>query len=248
VIFDIHKAYLDAGADMIETDTFNGTSISQADYGLEPIVSIRPDTTHPPRRCTSSTRPQRSSRRRPAPPSWRRTPPARALSRALLARRTGPRRSLPLWRTLRTATFVRAEGGGCTIDSPAFVELVEAYTEQTRGLIDGGSDILFVETIFDTLNAKVPPPPPSMPTPPSPSRRQLSSPSTSTLSPPARAKSLSSYATMLHAIHPPPPPAQVSGTIVDLSGRTLSGQTVEGFLTSIAHSKPIWFTNSKKTD
>ncbi|MDO8931349.1 MAG: homocysteine S-methyltransferase family protein [Rhodocyclaceae bacterium] len=103
-----------------------------------------------------------------------------------------------------------------------FPELVTAYTEQVSGLMDGGSDILMVETIFDTLNAK------------------------------AALFAIDSYFEAKEAEHVAAgktpeeakalvvrPPLFISGTIVDLSGRTLSGQTVEGFYTSVMHSKPF---------
>merc|ERR1719223_2503254 len=88
----------------------------------------------------------------------------------------------------------------CTFD-----ELVEAYYEQCVGLVDGGSDILIVETIFDTLNAK------------------------------AALFAIGEY--LEHACCDIP--VFVSGTLVDLSGRTLSGQTTEAFYASIRHAKPM---------
>ncbi|KFQ56135.1 Methionine synthase, partial [Pelecanus crispus] len=86
-----------------------------------------------------------------------------------------------------------------------FDELVEAYKEQARGLLDGGADILLVETIFDTANAK------------------------------AAIFALQ----MLFEEEYAPQPIFVSGTIVDKSGRTLSGQTGEAFVISVSHSKPL---------
>ncbi|KAJ1956743.1 hypothetical protein IWQ62_005239, partial [Dispira parvispora] len=86
-----------------------------------------------------------------------------------------------------------------------FDELVTAYTEQVRGLLDGGADILLVETIFDTLNAKA---------------------------------ALFAIETLMESGDYPRVPILVSGTIVDQSGRTLSGQTGEAFIISISHSKP----------
>ncbi|CAB4010272.1 Methionine synthase, partial [Paramuricea clavata] len=85
-----------------------------------------------------------------------------------------------------------------------FDELVEAYSEQVRGLLDGGSDILLVETVFDTANAKA---------------------------------ALFAISTIFESYEPVP--VFVSGTIVDKSGRTLSGQTAEGFITSVSHAEPM---------
>ena len=88
----------------------------------------------------------------------------------------------------------------------AFDELVEAYKEQIRGLIDGGSDIINVETIFDTANSKA-----------------------------------AVFAIQdLFENEYKPLPVFISGTIVDQSGRTLSGQTTEAFIISVSHIKPFW--------
>ncbi|KFO90764.1 Methionine synthase, partial [Buceros rhinoceros silvestris] len=86
-----------------------------------------------------------------------------------------------------------------------FDELVEAYKEQAKGLLDGGVDILLVETIFDTANAKA---------------------------------ALFALQTLFEEEYTPRP-IFVSGTIVDKSGRTLSGQTGEAFVISVSHSKPL---------
>ncbi|MGE9291987.1 MAG: homocysteine S-methyltransferase family protein [Puniceicoccales bacterium] len=128
VIAGIHKSFMEAGSDIIESNTFSGTSIAQADYGLENIVyelnktavelarkSIDEfEATHPGRTC-------------------------------FVAGSIGP--------TNRTCSLSpdveRPEYRNVTFD-----QLVESYTEQLRGLVDGGADVLLVETIFDTLNAK----------------------------------------------------------------------------------------------
>ncbi len=88
----------------------------------------------------------------------------------------------------------------------AFDELVDAYTEQARGLLDGGVDVLLVETVFDTANAKA---------------------------------ALYAVQTLFEAEFQAIP-VIISGTIVDKSGRTLSGQTGEAFVTSVAHAQPLW--------
>ena len=88
---------------------------------------------------------------------------------------------------------------------PAFDELVDAYSAQARALLDGGADILLVETIFDTANAKA-----------------------------------ALYAVqLLFETEYDEVPLWVSGTIVDKSGRTLSGQTGEAFVISVSHAKPM---------
>lgn len=89
----------------------------------------------------------------------------------------------------------------------AYDEVVDAYTKQARALLDGGVDLILVETIFDTLNSKA-----------------------------------ALFAIQrLFANEYEPVPILVSGTIVDKSGRTLSGQTGEAFVTSVSHAKPLWY-------
>ena len=128
LITDIHLRYLEAGADIIETNTFNSTAISMADYALEPFAYELNFTG------------------------------ARAAKKAVaLALERDPSRPRfvagavgPTNRTCSISTDVQsAATRGVTYD-----ELVDAYYEQARGLLDGGVDLLLVETIFDTLNAK----------------------------------------------------------------------------------------------
>ncbi len=90
--------------------------------------------------------------------------------------------------------------------SVSFDEVSDAYYEQVKGLVDGGVDILLIETIFDTLNAK------------------------------AAIFAIKKY---FRDTKKPPLPIMISGTITDASGRTLSGQTLEAFYTSIAHARPL---------
>ena len=87
-----------------------------------------------------------------------------------------------------------------------FDELVEAYAEQARGLLDGDVDILLVETVFDTANCKA---------------------------------ALFAIQQLFESEYDEVP-IMVSGTIVDKSGRTLSGQTGEGFVISVSHANPLW--------
>ena len=93
-----------------------------------------------------------------------------------------------------------------TLNISAFDQLVDAYAAQTRALLDGGVDLLLVETIFDTANAKA-----------------------------------ALYAIqLLFEEEYDEVPLFISGTIVDKSGRTLSGQTGEAFVISVSHSRPMW--------
>ncbi len=179
VIREIHEAYLEAGSDCIETNTFNATSLSQADYQLEPL-------------CTElNVAAARLARE--AADAWSARTPRR------------PRFVLgaigPLSKTLSLSPDVNEPA----FRAVTFEQVRDAYLEQVRGLVDGGVDALLVETIFDTLNAKV---------------------------------ALIAIEQVL-AEKQVDLPVLISVTITDKSGRTLSGQTVEAFWTSIAHARPL---------
>jgi len=179
VILDVQREYLEAGADIIETNTFSGTWISQADYHLESAVN---DINREGARIA-----------RQAADEYTAKDPARP---RFVAGAIGP--------TNRTASLSpdvnRPDFRNITFD-----ELKDAYKEQARGLIEGGADILLVETVFDTLNAK------------------------------AAVFGLYELFDELGEEWP----LMISGTITDLSGRTLSGQTTEAFWNSLRHAKPL---------
>jgi 5-methyltetrahydrofolate--homocysteine methyltransferase len=175
VIKEIHKAYLAAGADIIETNTFNANRISMADYRMEPeVFRINKAAASIARSAANHF-----TRKTPAKPRF-------------VAGAIGP--------TNKTASM-SPEVNDPGFRAVHFDELVEAYAEQVNGLIAGKVDLLLVETIFDTLNAKA----------------ALF----------AINRELARLGKRL--------PVMVSGTITDLSGRTLSGQTVEAFLNSVSH-------------
>jgi 5-methyltetrahydrofolate--homocysteine methyltransferase len=183
VIAEIHQQYLDAGADILETNTFSGTWIAMADYGMESLVyELNYESARLARQVADI-----STAQNPQKPRF-------------VAGSMGP--------TNRTASL------SPDVNNPAFRaisfdELVQAYTEQAQALIDGGSDLLLVETIFDTLNAKA----------------ALFA-----------IDALIQNATDRSAIwFQQGCLIMVSGTITDASGRTLSGQTTEAFLTSVSH-------------
>ncbi len=119
----------------------------------------------------------------------------------------------PLNKTLSLSPDVNNPG----FRAVTFDEVVEAYYEQVKGLVDGGVDILLIETIFDTLNAK------------------------------AAIFAIKKYfrehkdpsKAPLAGVGEPSLPVMISGTITDASGRTLSGQTLEAFYTSVMHAKPL---------
>ena len=128
VIEAIHDEYLAAGADVIGTDTFNGTAISQSDYGLGAIA------------CELNVEAARLARRAAA--RWTERTPDRP---RFVAGAIGPTN-----RTLSISPDVNDQ----TFRATTFDALRDAYAEQARGLVAGGCDLLLIETIFDTLNAK----------------------------------------------------------------------------------------------
>lgn len=179
IIKSIHKEYLDAGADIIETNTFNSTKISQADYNTEDIV-------YELNFASAKLAKEAIQEFKIKNPD--------ALK--FVAGAIGPTN-----KTLSISPDVNNPG----FRAINFEQLAEAYYEQVKGLVDGGADILLIETIFDTLNAK------------------------------AAIFAISEYCEQ----NKKEIPVMISGTIVDQSGRTLSGQTVEAFWISISHTKNL---------
>jgi 5-methyltetrahydrofolate--homocysteine methyltransferase len=128
IIEAIHRAYLEAGADIIETNTFNSTSISLADYGMSALAyEFNREAARLAKKAA-----QDFSAQNPAKPRF-------------VAGALGP--------TNRTAS-ISPDVNNPGMRGVRFDELRQAYYEQARGLLDGGADMLLVETIFDTLNAK----------------------------------------------------------------------------------------------
>ena len=128
IISAIHNAYLEAGADIIETNTFNSQSISQSDYGLADIA------------LELNVAAARLARE--AADTWTARTPDKP---RFVAGAIGP--------TNRTAS-ISPDVNNPGFRNVSFDALVEAYAVQTRGLIEGGVDVILIETIFDTLNAK----------------------------------------------------------------------------------------------
>jgi len=128
IIEEIHEQYLEAGADIIETNTFSSTSIAQADYEMEEFAY---EMNVASARCAGNAA-RRFMEKDPSKPRF-------------VAGAIGP-----LNKTLSLSPDVNNPG----FRAVTFDEVVAAYTDQIRGLIDGGVDILLIETIFDTLNAK----------------------------------------------------------------------------------------------
>lgn len=128
IITEIHRQYLEAGADIIETNTFSSTSIAQADYDMS---SLAYELNVASARCAVAAASE-YTRKDPAKPRF-------------VAGAIGP-----LNKTLSLSPDVNNPG----YRAVTFDEVVTSYTEQIRGLVDGGVDLLLIETIFDTLNAK----------------------------------------------------------------------------------------------
>ncbi|MDZ4847463.1 MAG: homocysteine S-methyltransferase family protein [Chitinophagales bacterium] len=129
IIKEIHSKYLEAGADILETNTFNSTTVSQADYHLESIVyELNVQAAKIAKKVADEF-----TAKNPDKPRF-------------VAGSIGP--------TNRTLS-ISPDVNDPAFRNITFDELKVAYKEQVKGLIDGGADILFVETIFDTLNAKV---------------------------------------------------------------------------------------------
>jgi 5-methyltetrahydrofolate--homocysteine methyltransferase len=183
IIKEIHKQYLEAGADIIETNTFSSTAIAQADYNMQ---SLAYELNVASAKIAREAIKEYSVNRQPS-----------TVNEIYIAGAIGP-----MNKTLSLSPDVNNPG----FRSVSFDEVSEAYYEQVKGLVEGGVDLLLIETIFDTLNAK------------------------------AAIFAIKKY---FRDTKKSELPVMISGTITDASGRTLSGQTLEAFYTSIAHAKPL---------
>jgi 5-methyltetrahydrofolate--homocysteine methyltransferase len=175
----VHDAYCAAGADLIETDSFGATRIAQADYGVGDLArEMNVEAARLARRVADTW-----SARTPDKPRF-------------VAGAIGPSsKTLSLSPDVNDAAFRPI----------SFDALREAYAEQVHGLVEGGVDLLLIETIFDTLNAKA-----------------------------AIVAAQEVFAECGSEL-----PLMISVTISDRSGRTLSGQTIDAFWTSVAHARPL---------
>src|ERR1700730_7588586 len=169
VVMRIHRAYLDAGSDIITTNTFTATPVSQSDYGLEDLVYELNRAGAEVARKAVSGHVDRFV--------------AGSLGPTNVTLSLSPKVDDPSYRAV------------------CFDQLCAGYAEAARGLRDGGADLFLIETVFDTLNGKAAI---------------------------AAAREVA-----------PELPLFISVTIVDRSGRTLSGQTVEAFWNSIEHAEPF---------
>ncbi len=179
IIKEIHKEYLAAGADIIETNTFGANAMSQSDYKMENL-------SYEMNYCAAKL--------------------AKDAVEEFLIENPGVPRFVagalgPTNKTASISPDVNDPGyRGVTFD-----QLADAYQTAAKGLVDGGADVLLIETVFDTLNCK------------------------------AAIYGVSGFLKTIDRRIP----VMISGTIVDLSGRTLSGQTTEAFWISVSHTKNL---------
>jgi 5-methyltetrahydrofolate--homocysteine methyltransferase len=179
VIREIHEAYLAVGADIIGTNTFAATSVGQADYGTGQHAFAMNQAA--------------AQLAREAADTWSLKTPDRP---RFVAGAMGP---------MNVSLSLSPDINDPGLRAATFMQLATAYGEQVAGLMDGGCDLLIVETIFDTLNAKA-----------------------------------AIFAIDSHFLQTGRRvPVMISGTIVDQSGRTLSGQTSEAFWHSISHAPEL---------
>lgn len=179
IIKGIHRNYLEAGSDIIETNTFNGTAISQADYKTEHLVyEINFEAAKIAKEVANEF-----TKLNPGKPRF-------------VAGSLGPTN-----KTLSLSPDVNDPG----FRSVSFDEVAAAFKEQARGLIDGGADILLVETMIDTLVCKA-----------------------------ALFGIMELCEETGNNI-----PIMISGSVIDMSGRTLSGQNTEAFWNSVSHTKNL---------
>ena len=178
-IESVHKAFLDVGCDVIETNSFGGSEVVLTEFGIA-------DKTY-----DVNLRAAQLAKRIAGDYSTFDKP-------RFVAGAIGP-----MNKTLSLSPDVNNPG----FRAVTFDEVVASYYEQVKGLLEGGVDILLIETIFDTLNAK------------------------------GAIFAIKKF----YRDHPNAPKTEImiSGTITDASGRTLSGQTLEAFYTSVAHAKPL---------
>ncbi len=179
IMDEIHEGFLAAGADIIETNSFNGTSISQADYGMEhAVVDLNLAAAGIARAAAD-----RWTAKTPEQPRF-------------VAGAIGPTN-----KTLSVSPRVNEPGHR----DVTFDQMAAVYFEQAQALVEGGVDFLLIETIFDTLNAKA----------------------------------ALVAVDRLSRERGVPVPVIVSVTVTDLSGRNLSGQTVDAFWYSVRHANPL---------
>jgi len=179
IIEEIHTAYLEAGSDIIETNTFNSNGISMRDYKMENLVErLSLESAKIARKVVDAFNAKDPSKLR------------------FVAGALGP---------MNVTLSMSQDVNDPAARSVSYDQVKDAYKEQTKALVEGGVDILLIETIFDTLNAK------------------------------AAIYAIKEYFDETGKDLP----IMISGTIIDQSGRTMTGQTMEAFWISVKHANPI---------
>jgi 5-methyltetrahydrofolate--homocysteine methyltransferase len=201
VVEEIHKAYLDAGADVIETNTFSGTTIGLHDFLF-------------PGEPTHGRKDQEFFQRVVDDADLRALVHEMNFEAAKIARRTADRVANETGQQrfvggsmgpLPVAGSISPDVNDPAFRAASFDQLRQTYSDEAKALLEGGVDLLIVETIFDTLNGKA---------------------------------ALFAIADALEKTTRTVP-LVISGTVIDKSGRNLSGQTVEALLISMAHAQPL---------
>ena len=195
IIKEIHKQYLEAGADILETNTFNAQKVSLADYNMQELA-------YEINLAAAKIARQALDEFTHDLPTGQAGSQLTTHDPKFIAGAIGP-----MNKCLSLSPDVNNPG----YRALTFDEAVNAYYEQVKGLVEGGVDLLLIETIFDTLNAK------------------------------AAIFAIKKYFSDQAPLGEQKGglPIMISGTITDASGRTLSGQTLEAFYTSVIHAKPI---------
>lgn len=176
IIEEIHRAYLEAGSDIIETNTFNATSISMEDYGMvEHVREINASAAQIARRAADYF-----TRKTPDKPRF----VAGAVGPTNKTTSMSPKVENPMYRAV------------------SFDDMKNSYIEQIEALVENGVDLILIETIFDTLNSKA-----------------------------AIFAAEEVFKKLGRRV-----PVSLSVTVTDKAGRTLSGQTIDAFLTSVSHA------------
>ena len=220
IVKEIHKQYLEAGADIIETNTFNSQKISLADYGMQALAyEMNLAAAKCAREAVDEFKAPSNSPNGGEPNRTTQMIEHSEFSLPFADKKNYSRDFPPLGEQKGAGPWVAGAFGPLNktlslspdVNNPGFRAItfddaVDAYYEQTKGLVEGGVDLLLVETIFDTLNAK------------------------------AAIFAIKKY---FRDTKKTTLPIMISGTITDASGRTLSGQTLEAFYTSVMHAKPL---------
>jgi 5-methyltetrahydrofolate--homocysteine methyltransferase len=201
VIEEIHTQYLEAGADLIETNTFSATTIGQHDF----LFAGKPESGRKDAAFFERVVDDSELAALVHEMNFAAAKIARAAAERVAHQTGTPRFVAGSLGPLPVTASLSPDVNDPSFRAVTFDQIRRAYSGQARALVEGGVDVLLVETIFDTLNAKA---------------------------------ALFAISEVFESLGKKLP-VLISGTITDLSGRTLTGQTVGAFLTSILHAEPL---------